>query len=353
MKRLVYVVIILFLATPLFGQVKFRNISFDTALELAVKEDKYLFISCYNSNNKIDELFFDNVYGNKEVSELLNNKFIAIRLDLVSGEGPFLQRAYNISVAPTFLVLDKSGKEISRSVDIAEYNPDKFRARIESMVNSGISLAREKFNHSLDGANDYIQVLNDNYLIRERDKALSSLFSRRSSIDNYRPENFEFYNKFLYSIFHPLTISIMADEENAVKYLGKKRYNSFINEKVAQTISDYITKGTITNERVRELVSLSKKHKVMRSSFLSYFETVTSSMERKSIEEILSYTTKKMGSFDDSEKLCVIRYIKTLTKSLDDVNSIIDFFHELRNRAKSTTEREFYTDNIRLLETIL
>ena len=49
MNRLIFIIIALLIAETAFGQINFRQLSFDEALAAAKTEDKYVFIDCYTS----------------------------------------------------------------------------------------------------------------------------------------------------------------------------------------------------------------------------------------------------------------------------------------------------------------
>ncbi len=354
MKRLFYLLAIMFVASTTYGQVKFKDISLEAALNEARQNEKYLFVSCYSSiNADISRRFSSTIYNNKDVAELMNDKFVNIRLDIDKGDGPFFHREYNIIVSPTFIILDSDGKEISRSVSVAGYNPARFKAILENMLSNSMAEAREKFKHSIEGAHEYILSLNNNYLITERDKALVSLFARRSDVENYKKENFEFYNMFINNIFHPLAVNIMGDNAAAVMHLGKKRYGEFVKDKLNRTINEYIIYGNLNSEKIRELTRMAKQHKDMKGGLLKFFEDIAPYLDNDNLKEITKYSTKRMKRLSSDEKGYVIRYIISVAKEQDNLYDVAQLFELLHNQSKDKVEKEQYKRAIEHLEKIM
>ncbi len=355
MKRLFYIsIIMLVIVSPIFGQVRFENSSFGMAMEKARESDKYLFLSCYNSTEKeLISRFNSSVYLNEEVTKLMNDNFVNIRIDITKGEGPFLQHKYGVVVTPTFIIFDSSGSEVSRSVSIADNNPKKFQAMIESMLSNSISKARERFKHTTEGAHEYITELNDNYLINERDRALLSLFKRRNDMENFKKENFDFYDSYINTLFHPITLAIMNNSDNAVRYLGKQRYKQFLDDKLINTINSYIIANTLNGDKIRELLSMSKQHKDMSGAYLKYFESIAPYLDNRDIEKIIDIAEKRIKSFNKSQKDSVIRFILLTAKERDDIKRVIGFINKLETRTKNSEEKSFYKDIVTQFEYIL
>ena len=87
-----------------------HNISFETALEIARKESKLIFMDCYTTWCGPCKYLTTNIFPLKQVGNFYNEKFISVAFDMESPEGRIIAKKYNVMVYPTLLFLNANGE---------------------------------------------------------------------------------------------------------------------------------------------------------------------------------------------------------------------------------------------------
>ena len=83
-------------------------------LKKAAKENKLAFVDCYTTWCGPCKLLAKNTFPDKELGAYFNQKFVSIQIDMEKGEGPDLQKKYDVSAYPTLLILDKDGNMLHK-----------------------------------------------------------------------------------------------------------------------------------------------------------------------------------------------------------------------------------------------
>ncbi|MBQ0049757.1 MAG: thioredoxin family protein [Bacteroidales bacterium] len=101
---------------PAEGGVDFRTISFAEALQQAQSEGKLVFLDCMTSWCGPCRGMARNVFPLPRVGAYMNPKFVSVKMDMETGDGPELSRRYRVNAYPTMLVLRPDGSEVKRIV---------------------------------------------------------------------------------------------------------------------------------------------------------------------------------------------------------------------------------------------
>lgn len=111
-------VLLLALCTQLaFAQgVNFHKGDFNSALAKAEKEGKPLLIDAYTVWCGPCKMLDAQVFQDAEAAVYINQHFIAYKLDMEKGEGPFVAMKFRVQAYPSTLFLSPSGKLISKEV---------------------------------------------------------------------------------------------------------------------------------------------------------------------------------------------------------------------------------------------
>lgn len=98
-------------ATP--TDIRFKQITFEAAKELAKEEDKLIFIDCHTSWCGPCKKMAASSFKDDEVTQVFNEKFINLKVDIEKdADGPELARLYKIKGYPTLLIVNANGKLI-------------------------------------------------------------------------------------------------------------------------------------------------------------------------------------------------------------------------------------------------
>lgn len=153
-------------AAPGEGIVFLEGKSYAEALAEAARQDKILFIDCYTSWCGPCKMMSSKIFPQKAVGDYFNAHFVSLKVDMEKGEGPSLKDQFQVKAYPTFLFLDKTGKEINRIVG-GTSKADEF---IQSVKDGIGEMSLSSMNKRYDeGQRDttfllnYLKVLNSAY----------------------------------------------------------------------------------------------------------------------------------------------------------------------------------------------
>jgi thioredoxin-related protein len=111
--------------------IHFTKGSWAQAQELALKENKPVFLDLSTSWCHYCKKMRANVYSNQEVGEYYNTNFINVSLDAEKGEGIELAKKYGVRGYPTFVYLNPDGSIIKQTAGY--HNPEKFLELAKSL----------------------------------------------------------------------------------------------------------------------------------------------------------------------------------------------------------------------------
>ena len=104
--------------------IEFKHITLKEALALAEKENKVVFIDAYTTWCGPCKRMARKTFTNPDVAAYYNEHFINIKIDMEKGEGPGLEKKYDIYHYPTLLFLESNGKK--RKKVIGYHEPAEF-----------------------------------------------------------------------------------------------------------------------------------------------------------------------------------------------------------------------------------
>lgn len=114
------IILLLFTILPVIGmsQIKFSDLSFEQAKELANKEEMMIFVDLSATWCGPCKTMKTQVFQDKEIGEYFNNNFISlfIECDIDKNSAELMKQLYNFSAFPTLLFLDKDGVLVHKIV---------------------------------------------------------------------------------------------------------------------------------------------------------------------------------------------------------------------------------------------
>lgn len=96
--------------------ISFRELSWKDAMTNAKKENKLIFIDVYTTWCGPCKLLKKNTFPDKALGEYFNKNFVNIAIDAEQGEWIEFAQQQRIQGYPTLLIMDKDGKEVSRTM---------------------------------------------------------------------------------------------------------------------------------------------------------------------------------------------------------------------------------------------
>lgn len=96
--------------------VAFIDGTFDAALQRAAAEDRLVFLDCQTVWCGPCRAMAKNVFSLPRVGQYFADRFVALKMDMETGEGPDLSHRFKVKAYPTMLVLTPDGRELHRIV---------------------------------------------------------------------------------------------------------------------------------------------------------------------------------------------------------------------------------------------
>lgn len=115
--------------------------TFAQALAKAKKENKKLMVDCYTLWCGPCRHMAKNVFPDENLGKYLNANFVCIQLDMEHGEGPELNKTFNVEAYPTFIFFDAEGKEMNRFEGMCMQN--EFQKRCERILKGEAPIVKE------------------------------------------------------------------------------------------------------------------------------------------------------------------------------------------------------------------
>lgn len=145
MKSILFTLFIIGFSTQLFGQIEFRDGTWDDLLEMSKAEDKLIFVDAYAVWCGPCKRMSKEVFTQASVGDFFNENFINAKIDMEKGEGPSIQRKYGVTAYPTLLFITPDGDLLHKA---RGYQP------ADRLINNG-KIALSKTNKADEFATRY------------------------------------------------------------------------------------------------------------------------------------------------------------------------------------------------------
>lgn len=213
MKKLLFSLLCLCSSLVAGAQTNFRSITFEEAKAAAKAEGKLVFIDFYTTWCGPCKKMASTVFPQPKVGEMMNDKFVSIKIDAEEGEGVNLAKQYNVTAYPTFIIADTEGKEMGRVLGLRYY--DDLKNDIEGIIdpNKSPEVFKKRFangERTADVVCAYTAMLvskaqesRDRKLydeaVAKADSIVESYYSSLSDADKLKNENLFVYTKYMRS----------------------------------------------------------------------------------------------------------------------------------------------------------
>lgn len=94
--------------------IQFTEGNWSAILKKAKQENKIIFFDAYTTWCGPCKLLQKNVFTREDVAQVFNDKFINVKFDMESGEGPALAKKYPIEGYPTLFFINSKGKVVKQ-----------------------------------------------------------------------------------------------------------------------------------------------------------------------------------------------------------------------------------------------
>lgn len=211
---------------------------FKDAIAKAQKENKMIFLDCYTSWCGPCKALAANVFPDKEVGDYMNPKFVCIKIDMEKGEGPELNRKFEVSAYPTMIIFNKNGEEIGRIVGGG--SKELFLSRVkDKSVDSGVAAMDKRFD---DGDRDpqflmkYVATLGASYKRERANEVAEAILKGKESTFAEDSVLTDVFMKHISNPFSPAFLTVAKNPAPLIKTINRPR---IVEAKINQVWMNY------------------------------------------------------------------------------------------------------------------
>jgi thiol-disulfide isomerase/thioredoxin len=158
--------------------ISFKHEVWTEILKLAKAENKLIFVDCYTTWCGPCKKLAKTVFVDQKVGQLMNSKFINVKMDMEKEEGVDLGKKYDVKAYPTLLFINPNGDVEHRIVGGIPAE-DFIKAANDALSGKGLAIYMKKFRNGVrDTAflKKYIQIMSSAYLKEDAANATLELF---------------------------------------------------------------------------------------------------------------------------------------------------------------------------------
>jgi thioredoxin-related protein len=138
-KKIQILAVLLFVFGYISAQsVNFVNGTWDEVNAKAKSEKKFLFVDCYTEWCGFCKLLDKNTFSNEKVGEIMNAKFVAVKIDMEKDYGINLGMKYRVNAFPTALIFNPEGQLVYRLMGYAD--PEQYIVSIKKALDPATQL---------------------------------------------------------------------------------------------------------------------------------------------------------------------------------------------------------------------
>lgn len=97
--------------------ISFSKLKLETAMKLAKKEKKLIFIDAYTSWCRPCKIMAATAFKDEKVANTFNKQFVNLKVDMEkNADGTFIARKYKVQAYPTLLFIDSKGNLVKKAI---------------------------------------------------------------------------------------------------------------------------------------------------------------------------------------------------------------------------------------------
>ena len=179
--------------------IKFTNGTWTEILKSAKAQNKLIFMDCYTSWCGPCKMLAKDIFTQKAVGELYNDKFINVQVDMEKGEGPALKDKFGVTAFPTLLFIDANENVIHRG--LGSMLAEEFIALGKTALSDdNIDAMNKKFDNGIRDTSfikTYLKVLESVDSKSRIQLVISTYFKNIKDNQLIEPLNWFFINKYV------------------------------------------------------------------------------------------------------------------------------------------------------------
>nr|WP_121269313.1 thioredoxin family protein [Pedobacter schmidteae] len=237
-----------------------HDAAFKEVLAEAKKQNKLIFFDAYTSWCGPCKVMASTVFKTDSVADFFNQTFVNLKVDMEKGEGPDLNKRFEVSAYPTLLFIDGDGNLVHKIVGSAPANEFMAESRKALDPTRTVYGLGKKFNagdHSDETTIAYMTALEAAYEQDKMGEVAGIYFDALPQSSLLGGKNWTMAKRFLFDVSSSSFAYLLNNSEVLASKYGKGKVEMYFNQVFYNAISS-IKKTYSTN-----VAAAGKKAKVM------------------------------------------------------------------------------------------
>lgn len=274
------------------AQIKFEANLAD-ALKKAKAENKHVMLIASTTWCGPCKAMEANVYGTAEAGEYFNKNFCVVKYHLDKDDSDKIAATYGVRAYPTFIFTDAEGKEINRTIGGARDAADFIKVVQDCVKPENTYAGREeRLKKDPNYISEHIKFLTSIYKNKEAGELVQKLYASRTIAENFSKDNLNFYKGFINSFESPLLKSIVNDQKEGAKIMGKDAFAQAMKSIGTQVVfnNGYFNKPEVLKQQIEYI----NNNKQFQSGLTSFVADAVDAMVAKDGAKCLAAATKNV-----------------------------------------------------------
>lgn len=228
MKKIILLLLLVFpLAVMSQTEIVFEKCSWAELKAKSKTAGKPIFVDCYTEWCGPCKMMANKVFKEAAVAEYFNANFVNYKLDMEKGEGPEINKLYNIRSFPTFLFLDHNGTILN--VIVGGMSGTEFLAKTkEGFSERGFYKMQQRYNkgdRTPEFMMEYIEVLDEARLKTELITIVPECLAAVSKEKLREKKYWDLFFKYVKSVDDPIFLHIYNNRDEFRTLYGESDVN--------------------------------------------------------------------------------------------------------------------------------
>lgn len=233
--------------------IQFEPLEFNKAVVRARIDHKMVFLNAYTTWSQGCRSMAEQVFTQDQVADFCNASFINIELDVERGEGRELAEKYDITVFPTFLVIDKDRKEICRVT--GGMDAVSFLEKLKAGMNlDSTVLALEKRykegDKSYANVAEYLDFLHKAYLTGQVKAVVEDYFREMEVKEICAGNNWKLFDTYVTAVDMPQMKRMVVEAATFKSLLGKEKAERKMYQVYERALTDSLMEAKVMSPAV-------------------------------------------------------------------------------------------------------
>ncbi len=248
-------------------------------------------------------------FKSEKLGDYISDNFVFIKYDLDKSDPDNFKRNYSISAYPTFVFIDGDGKEISRFSG-GRNSADMFIELVEEKLEYKNTWAYHDDMLKKDKGYlmTYLNTLHDARLGSRANKLYHELMLTRTLEENLSKEAFEYYNTKVTYPMDVVMVYLLDNAKQARKIMGKKEYDSFIQDKITKYLSTHST-NFASKAQIERAITNAGKYEAYRTPLYHFIKDNIDIIAEKDILATVEQLTKSIKKVDAVNRAAMVNIV--------------------------------------------